>query len=1169
MTSGGKSLTQAPENLKEAIDWVIKIKNNTDDLSKALQELLKEDGSDVAVKVLDKYRIVSERDVESVGTWALNDQKDNLKRLVNGFAEGLNKFVEKDSGIVQNPNISAYNSATSWNNLTTSDKRDCAAILLGIMPVVYIGITYLYWQCEGKGGWAQDNLNDSGGSGSNQGTLKQYMVAFGYAEKDLNSSKNGGNIATQLQSAFSKELQKHKSTASSKSYPNFLVELQKKVLDSTPSQTKTDCPLTSLYLLSYYYITNFLYTVVTTSPGTPSFLGYSGFAALGGGAYGFNLGGLGTFVSTLLTCCCNDVLTQSLTEQVKHFFEPVKVAGSGVSSEHIEKVREALSTSGSDNGLIGKLADGLRQFIGYDGSSNGAPKITGAGIAPSNIATHRLCDATIAFTIGVLEILSKDSSIKDNMGNKEKVDGVISKLSQCYGKGPGVFEGVAKEVEKLGEVKGQGRGNFSEVNSIINAVKTNYESQLSSVNSGVSDIHTKVGTYLENIFKAGKASPVNVTSQLQQLVQNANPVYDAATLNSQIGGVKRNLTPPSSPGFAKNVLEAGKNALMARLEYKTKYISYYDKPQIAKWPDSDGEQKRCAKIFLGCLPLYYQALTYIYWGCHENGGGWNAMTLGSGALRSYFDSQGLLPLYVDRSKRGAHIADSALNKFSEFSKGMTKASPPSPFTYSTFTQKLLGLVKSEGSQNIHNSCPLSALYNGASCYFRYQQIVTAKSAGGAPKTIREMLYFLAALQFSPQYDEFDSYVTSLFRTMLGNPSGGKDDSDLKLQVAVSGSSKTGETLSAADLKSYVASTFHLASAFIGFIQEPSTSGEPWLHSLFSNSQFNLSIPSSGPGIFSVLSNYTYALQFQLSFLYIQCRNTYTVGCGWNQCTFGKTVNQNTTSQIVESHICSVGCTTGAHKSGDHASGYCGHDKCGTKGKPSPLQAFLTDRLKGFSRGHPSDPSSHLATCSGSLCHVPMGFESHLRADDKYQGSHISATLRPFCGGSTTPLRQLSEKLGCLTKRTPRTLGDVFGFTWHLKGQLAKTLNNVRDAQWFGELQDKLPFSYQLKNDSGGNLKNFVGTAHTNSHDTADLTSLYSPKCKEKGNNCGPYLYPLTYSDGATYAPAHAAVYLSWVLYLTDELYESLQEFLDTFNGHACKNCTHRCAHSTASPCSCP
>ncbi|GIX62395.1 uncharacterized protein BcabD6B2_18300 [Babesia caballi] len=620
-------------------------------------------------------------------------------------------------------------------------------------------------------------------------------------------------------------------------------------------------------------------------------------------------------------------------------------------------------------------------------------------------------------------------------------------------------------------------------------------------------------------------------------------------------------------------------------------------------------------------------------------------------MRSYFDSQGLLPTFVESSRTGAHIAESALNKFSELQQGMTNASSPpvssATFPYVKFTEALKQEV-TKHSSSLPSKCPLSALYHGASCYFQHQQITNAKSAGGTPKTIREMLYFLAALQFSPQYDEFDRYVTGHFKTLTGNKSG--KDFELKLQVADSGISTKateksgGNTLSAADLKSYITSTFLLPPSLLGWLQEPSTSREPWLYELFCNPAFQFKYPS-GAALFSTISNYAYALQFQLSFLYIQCRDTYTKACGWNQCTFGRGVNA--AGKGVPSHICkayncgdnNVNCS----HNGTGGATQCKHNKkddptCGTSDNLSPLQAFLTDNLNGFSRGNPGT-SDHLAFCSGPMCHVPMGFDGHLKGDKKTGGNLYNA-LGSFCGGFNTPLRQLSEKLGCLTKRTPRTLGDLFGFAWHLNGQLfnqkfheplraviqksttqtlSTFLTSINALQATSLLSNSIaklaevsfwntPDSYGLASLLAANLFNLNKHCHKEkdgkiTHNIGgcttspnDMWSLFQPvRAKPIGGsttdlydacrkgNCGGYLSPLTHSSGATYAPDHASVYLSWLAYLTDDFHEWFQNLLDEFNNIDCSKtgcrskaggkaaCTsqHKGTHGTGSDaCSC-
>ncbi|GIX64739.1 variant erythrocyte surface antigen-1 family protein [Babesia caballi] len=340
-----KSLTEPPENLKEAIDWVIQINAHAQDLAAALDALLKNDGSEVAMKVLDKYRLVSESVIEkltpqtserhfavphailnklSEGLRPFNERSDarinrktleqwvaevreaNLEKLIEGLARGLMKFIgyKENSGRADGQNgigsqnyESSYKSVTDkWDSLSPDQHRDSAFILLGIMPVLYFGLSYLYWWCspdsDGHPRWSKLKINDSGG----QTQLKTLLTKVGFTHTSkLNGDKTGQNIVLFLNTGFNELFQ---GKASSQDYPKFLEKLQE-TAHWSPS-LNTSHPLTSLYLISYYYITNFLYIVEPTSPATPSLAGYSGTAALAGGAYGFNIGGLGTFVSALL-----------------------------------------------------------------------------------------------------------------------------------------------------------------------------------------------------------------------------------------------------------------------------------------------------------------------------------------------------------------------------------------------------------------------------------------------------------------------------------------------------------------------------------------------------------------------------------------------------------------------------------------------------------------------------------------------------------------------------------------------------------------------------------------------------------------------------------------------------------------------------------------------------
>ncbi|GIX61123.1 extracellular matrix-binding ebh [Babesia caballi] len=566
--------------------------------------------------------------------------------------------------------------------------------------------------------------------------------------------------------------------------------------------------------------------------------------------------------------------------------------------------------------------------------------------------------------------------------------------------------------------------------------------------------------------------------------------------------------------------------------------------------------------------------------------------------------------------------------------------------------------------------PLSALYYVSYLYFKGKQSALSADSNFKPRppsTIREMLYFLAALPFSPSYDRLNSHISSNFRTLVPNRNPGvkdfREDFELMIPVADSASYNTNNTISAAEIKDYLITTCLYCPSILGTIQGNAGSGnsnEPWLHELYSNG-LALTYPS-GSMLFQKLSAYSYALQFQLYFLYMQCSNG-NVDSGWSRCRYGSNVPAHDKSHICPAPCKSISDLNCRHDGSNANTPKCQHfQQCGKQNDVgSPLQAFLTDKLKGFSRGHPSGHSYHLAACSGTMCHVPMGFKNHIRPKSR-MGNYVYSALHTFCSVTDTPLRQLSEKLGCLTKRTPRTLGDVFGFIWQLNGQLfrekrpkvtdmmakfdsAFELGSTLTTEFqknrhsaIGKLWKKIaelssqksqpttttvlsksleymapiiPFLYQFfmmeesqflpgalfdlvqhchkwdsdqyKHESVDHTSSIPG--HKCSEHAADLWCLYHPispapggsntdpykTCRAK--NCGGYLEPLTLTDGTAFSPSAAPAYLSWMAYLTDDLYERLDDILEAFKNINCNDCNSKfvCTKGNdgKSVCSCP
>ncbi|GIX62553.1 variant erythrocyte surface antigen-1 family protein [Babesia caballi] len=465
----------------------------------------------------------------------------------------------------------------------------------------------------------------------------------------------------------------------------------------------------------------------------------------------------------------------------------------------------------------------------------------------------------------------------------------------------------------------------------------------------------------------------------------------------------------------------------------------------AEWSNVEKtkDKEKCAQIFLGCLPLYYYWLTYIYWKCRENGGDWASEISNRPTLLGFMSAHGYFREHISRRK-ASDIAK-LLEVLDTFKQSMQTVSDTPPTTIKPSHPEFLNALNkslqgaftaSVGSSTItsvsFNNHSLSALFYLCRCYFTGKHIMQSGSPTSKPRpptSIREMLYWLSGLQFSPHYSDIEKQIETIIPQGSGLP------------VADSAMTTANNIITQSQMKGFLLSSCLSAPGVLGAIQGNSADtdeGEPWLYSLFCNTM-NLHYPS-GAALFNTLANYSYALQFQLYFLYIQCRTNYSQSYGWQWCRYGQSAQPSgKNAKELASWICSS--SNCLNISCQHNSDRCQHIKeCGQSGQPSPLQAFLTDNLKGFHVSFKPSPSSpnHLENHPpGSMCHVKMGFASALTKDANATGWYIYYLLEHFCGFTYGPLRQLSEKLGCLTRRTPRTLGDIFGFVWHLNGQLFK------------------------------------------------------------------------------------------------------------------------------------
>ncbi|EDO06999.1 variant erythrocyte surface antigen-1 alpha subunit [Babesia bovis T2Bo] len=271
-------------------------------------------------------------------------------------------------------------------------------------------------------------------------------------------------------------------------------------------------------------------------------------------------------------------------------------------------------------------------------------------------------------------------------------------------------------------------------------------------------------------------------------------------------------------------------------------------------------------------------------------------------------------------------------------------------------------------------------------------------------------------------------------------------------------------------------------------------------------------------------------------------------------------------------------------------------ECGnmtTTGVPSPLQAFLEDRLPGFSckevpdTENPEYPpaASHLRHCGGSgqCCPLPMGFRGqfHMGSIADMTGSRLYAIFYFFSNENMmqscvyTLVRVTAE----LSATTPQVLGDVFGFfrggvgnkeTGETKsGQKSKECTHsgdpskkgnddyfcgwcasglrdvVKDIEWIPKGKD----SY--RETVGRALIDIKGDKDTTvSYSGATTTNTSLSRLTE---NC-QYLSPLTGELYTAVSATFGGTYLSWVLYLSDALQWGLESLSEAFQQIECRGC---------------
>ncbi|GIX64873.1 variant erythrocyte surface antigen-1 family protein [Babesia caballi] len=395
------------------------------------------------------------------------------------------------------------------------------------------------------------------------------------------------------------------------------------------------------------------------------------------------------------------------------------------------------------------LADGLQQFIGYD--KTGGKIKPEKGIAVSNLPVERLRDSVLMFIgpfLGVLRYTHPELKNKyaTQLGN------AVEACKKGVGCGKTGFDEALAEVQtELQKVSVLSGG----INEVLNKVKA--VEQLKS-QSNVNEFATKVKDYFNGVLgkvekdnsftgqaETAKQQIRTLTDHLGTLVENVGSQKDSLPINvgqSNVGnqtGLKEHIDEiykagsgtltalrnafiklSSSQHKAAYALSAaaynGANLFVTVLQ--TDYTSYY---KGARWDQVSGgnQPQTCAKIFLACLPLILNGLSYFYWKCSDRGG-WKTMTLGSPESKAFMGLTSIGSNRVKSGLTGSDVLSKAFQKFEEFKTAANGSST----SYADFLKKFKGnsltTLQSTSTTANGNDYFLSGLYLCSTSYFRHQ-----------------------------------------------------------------------------------------------------------------------------------------------------------------------------------------------------------------------------------------------------------------------------------------------------------------------------------------------------------------------------------------------------------------------------------------------------------------
>ncbi|GIX65008.1 uncharacterized protein BcabD6B2_44430 [Babesia caballi] len=237
----GKSLTDPPTNLKEAVDWLALVGGGFGGSGTGKHSEL-----ETALKQLDGFDHTFTSNVFSVSLSGL------IYALAKGLGYGFLGYQGSTSfgsnGIANSYYQSTYKDA-SWDG--ANNDHSIARIFLASSTAVFLALSFVYYQCKMQyGGWGTERLQGGIHSG-----LGPFMSSMGFQPSRELKNIGGDKIANLLDSEGSnhfeelKKAYKPNSHAYLYSYSDFLKDLER----IGPTDGAWKHPLTNCYLLARLY----------------------------------------------------------------------------------------------------------------------------------------------------------------------------------------------------------------------------------------------------------------------------------------------------------------------------------------------------------------------------------------------------------------------------------------------------------------------------------------------------------------------------------------------------------------------------------------------------------------------------------------------------------------------------------------------------------------------------------------------------------------------------------------------------------------------------------------------------------------------------------------------------------------------------------------------------